>query len=127
MLIGNTNHTKNIDGTVYADAPNLTCENCTVTYGEWANYTYCQFNAMRYPWVRVQEGVSNSAYSNPRYGHPTDANGNEVVDDNHVHNADEKHHELIVFDQLYGGPCGDRYHCYGTATHDGVTVVYNNK
>ena len=57
----------------------------------------------------------------------TDANGNEVVDDNHVHNDGEDHNLLIVFDQLYGGPTGDRYCTYGTATHDGVTVIYNNK
>ena len=39
----------------------------------------------------------------------------------------EKHNELIVFDQLYGGASGDRYCTYGTATHPGVTVIYNNK
>ena len=127
MLIGNTNQTQVIDGTTYAAAPQLTCENVTVIYGDWANYHYCQFGAMAYPWVRVEAGVSNSAYSNPRYGHPTDANGNEVVDDNHAHNEGEKHHELIVFDQLIGGACGDRYCAYGYPTHAGVTVVYNNK
>ncbi len=126
MLIGDTGSTKEIDGTTYAAAPNVTCENVTVTYGEWADYTYCQFNAMAYPWVRVQAGVSTGAYSNPRYGHPTDANGNEVVDDNHVHNDGEGHHVLIVFDQLFGGPGGDRYCTYGWNTHDGVTVIYNN-
>ena len=110
-----------------AIAPNLTCENVTVIYGDWANYHYCQFNAMGYPWVRVEAGTSTGAYSNPRYGHPTDANGNEVVDENHTHNDGEKHNELIVFDQLYGGKTGDRYCTYGTATHAGVNVIYNNK
>ena len=123
MLIGNTGMTKAVDGRTYADAPQLTCKNVTVIYGEWANYTYCEFAGTSWPYVRVQAGVSNSAYSNPRYGHPTDANGNEVVDDNHVHNDGEDHHILCVFDQLYGGGQG----VYGTATHDGVTVVYNNK
>ncbi len=123
MLIGNTGKTKTVGNTTYADAPQLTCENVTVTYGDWANYTYCEFAGKSWPYVRVQPGVSNSAYSNPRYGHPTDANGNEVVDDNHVHNEGEDHFILCVFDQLYGGGQG----VYGTATHDGVKVIYNNK
>lgn len=123
MIIGNSNATTTIDGRTVAAAPQLTCENVTVTYGEWANYTYCEFAGTSWPYVRVQAGVSNSAYSNPRYGHPSDANGNTVIDDNHVHNDGEDHHILCAFDQLYGGGQG----VYGTATHDGVTVIYNNK
>ena len=123
MLIGNPGKTVDVNGTTYADAPQLTCENVTVTYGEWANYTYCEFAGTNWPYVRVQAGISNSAYSNPRYGHPTDANGNEVVDDNHVHNDGEDHFVSCVFDQLYGGGQG----VYGTPTHNGVTVIYNNK
>ena len=72
-------------------------------------------------------GVGSNAQillkSNPRYGHPTDANGNTVVDDNHVHNEGEAHFELLAFDRLYGGGQG----VYGQPTHDGVTVIYNNK
>ena len=129
MLIGDSGQKDDPDGDNVGNAiaPNLTCENVTVIYGDWANYHYCQFKNMRYPWVRVEAGTSTGAYSNPRYGNPTDANGNTVVDENHVHNDGEKHNELIVFDQLYGGATGDRYCTYGTATHDGVTVIYNNK
>ena len=124
MIIGNTGKTTtNANGTTVAAAPQLTCENVTVIYGEWANYTYCEFAGKSWPYVRVQAGISNSAYSNPRYGHPTDANGNTVVDDNHVHNEGEDHFILCTFDQLYGGGQG----VYGTPTHEGVTVVYNNK
>lgn len=124
MLIGNTGKTTtNSEGSTVAAAPQLTCENVTVTYGDWANYTYCEFAGQSWPYVRVQAGISNSAYSNPRYGHPTDANANEVVDDNHVHNDGEDHFIECTFDQLYGGGQG----VYGQPTHDGVTVVYNNK
>lgn len=122
MLIGNTNSTEIVDGRTVAAAPQLVCENVTVTYGEWADYTYCEFAGTSWPYVRVQEGVSSSAYSNPRYGVATDAEGNKVVDGNHVHNEGEDHNELIVFDQLYGGGQG----VYGGTKHDGVTVVYNN-
>ena len=123
MLIGNSGVTETVDGRTVATAPQLTCENVTVIYGEWANYTYCEFAGTSWPYVRVQAGVSNSAYSNPRYGHPTDANGNQVVDDNHVHNDGEDHFIECTFDQLYGGGQG----VYGNPTHDGVTVIYNNK
>ena len=123
MLIGNTGKTETVDGHTVAIAPQLTCENVTVTYGDWANYTYCEFAGTGYPYVRVQAGVSVGAYSNVRYGHPTDANGNTVVDDNHVHNEGEDHDLLLAFDQLYGGGQG----VYGNPTHEGVTVVYNNK
>ena len=127
MLVGDSNATVDDEAVTTAAAPNLTCENVTVTYGDWANYTYCEFAGTGYPYVRVQAGVSVGAYTNVRYGHPTDANGNEVVDDNHVHNDGEAHHKLIVFDQLYGGDTGDHYCTYGAKTHTGVTVVYNNK
>ena len=123
MLIGNSGKTETVDGRTVAIAPQLTCENVKVIYGDWANYTYCKFAGTSWPWVRVQAGVSCSAYSNVRYGHPTDANGNTVVDDNHVHHEGEPCHQLIVFDQLYGGGQG----VYGQPTHEGVIVIYNNK
>jgi len=123
MLIGNTGMTTTEGGKTVASAPQLTCENVTVIYEDCANYTYCEFAGTSWPYVRVQEGVSNSAYSNPRYGHPTDANGNKVVDDAHVHNDGEDHQILREFDQLYGGGQG----VYGNPIHTGVTVVYNNK
>lgn len=91
MLIGNSEETvKNASGTTVAAAPFLTCENCTVFYGDWADYTYCQFEnaenpGREYPWVRVQAGLHNDAYSNPRYGHPVDVNGKTVVDAAHTH------------------------------------------
>ena len=122
MLIGNTGKTENADGRTVASAPQLTCKNVTVIYEDWANYTYCEFAGTSWPYVRVQAGISNSAYSNPRYGHPTDANGNEVVDDNHTHNEGEDHFVLCVFDQLYGGGQG----VYGQSAHEGVNVIYNN-
>ena len=123
MLIGNSGKTVEKEGTTYAAAPQLTCEDVTVIYGTWANYTYCEFAGTSWPYVRVQAGISNSAYSNPRYGHPTDAEGKEVVDDVHTHNPGEDHQILCVFDQLYGGGQG----VYGNPVHEGVTVVYNNK
>lgn len=123
MLIGNSEESATVDGRTSASASYLTCQNCTVTYGDWANYTYCEFAGTSWPYVRVQAGYSSDAYSNPRYGVATDANGNKAVDDTHVHNEGEDHNILLIFDQLYGGGQG----VYGTPTHEGVTVIYNNK
>lgn len=129
MLIGDTGQMDDPDGNNVGNAiaPNVTCENVTVTYGDWANYHYCEFGSSDYPFCRVEAGESTGAYGNARVGEYYDANGNKVVDDSHVHNDGEKHNELIVFDQLYGGVSGDRYCTYGTAKHYGVTVIYNNK
>jgi len=128
MLIGRVPQTiTNGEVQTVKTPENVTCKNVTVIYDDWANYTYCEFAGTGYPYVRVQAGVSVDAYSNVRYGHPTDANGNTVVDDNHVHNAGEAHHELIAFDQLFGGPAEHRYCYYGISEFEGVTVNYNNK
>ena len=127
MLIGQVGPETIVNEVTNVTANNVTCKNVTVIYGDWANYTYCEFAGTGYPYVRVQAGVSVDAYSNVRYGHPTDANGNTVVDDNHVHNDGEAHHELIAFDQLFGGPANHRYCYYGINAFDGVNVVYNNK
>ena len=121
MLIGNTEDTKTENGHTIAIADFVTAINCTVTYGDWANYTYCSFGAMAYPYVRVQEGYSNSAYYNARYGNPIDANGNTVTDENHVHNEGEAHHMLLVFNQLYGGGQG----VYGNPVEENVTITDN--
>ncbi len=127
MLIGKVGPAEIVQECTNVTANNVTCKNVTVIYGDWANYTYCEFAGTGYPYVRVQAGVSVDAYSNVRYGHPTDANGNTVVDDNHVHNDGEAHHELIAFDNLFGGPANARYCYYGIPEFDGVNVVYNNK
>ncbi|MBQ4611357.1 MAG: hypothetical protein IJB30_06430, partial [Clostridia bacterium] len=113
MLIGNSGNTVSNNGTETASCPQLTIENCVIAYDSWAEYTYCEFAGQSWPYVREQAGVSNSAYSNPRYGHPTDANGNEVVDKNHVHNDGEDHEIKCTFDQVYGGGQG----VYGPKTH----------
>jgi len=129
MLIGNTSQTTVVDGTTYAFSSQIVAENCSVIYGDWAHYHYCAFAGTSWPYVRAEAGISNSAYSNPRYGHPKDANGNVVVDDNHVHNNGEAHMVECKFDQLYGGgqgvyggPAPDDD---GNRIHEGIAVYYD--
>lgn len=110
MLIGNSE--EETGGT--ATASYLTATNCTVTYGNWVNYKYCEFEANgsgsyaaegEWKCSRVQEGYAT-----------------EGVDPDHTHDTDEDHEVQHTFDQLFGGDKG----IAGGKTHDGVTVNYNN-
>ena len=121
MLIGNTD-TPPADGknAKVATAYFLTCNDVDVYYANWAKYNYCQFSNHNssWPWVRVQAGENCNAYSNPRYGVPNDANGNKVVDYNHVHADGDQCNVQIFFNQLYGGGQG----VYGQPEHPGVNT-----
>ena len=121
MLIGNTD-TPAADGKngKVATADFLTCSDVDVYYTNWTKYNYCQFSNHNssWPWVRVQAGENCEAYSNPRYGVPNDANGNKVVDYNHVHAEGDQCNVQIYFNQLYGGGQG----VYGQPEHEGVNT-----
>ena len=127
MLIGNTEtSTKNEKGTNIATAEFLSCENVKAYLGSWADYTYCEFSneqnpGRNYPWVRVQAGENNPAYSNPRYGHPKDINGNPVTDthDKNIHLTGNGHELVRNFGQLYGGGQG----VYGATMHPGAELI----
>ena len=129
MLIGNTNEPGADGKNAYvAQASFLNCSNVKVYYGDWINYHYCKFSNQSvdwqngYPWVRVEEGLSNSAYSNARYGHPV-VDGVAVTDETHspeMHKEGDDCNLLITFDQLYGGDQG----VYGQPEHDGVTIYH---
>lgn len=111
MLIGRLEETTTIDGANYPDTSKYTinCNNVTVTYGEWANYHYCEptpgLNGGR--GMRVEPGY---AYG----GLPADFDHSQCVDN---------HMNLIAFDQIFGG---DQIGVKGLKTYDGVTVTYNN-
>ena len=112
MIIGRLEETTTIDGTNYPDTSkyNITCNNVTVTYGDWANYHYCEptpeeMNGGR--GMRVEAGYSYA-------GLPEDYDHSQCVDN---------HMNLIPFDQIFGG---DQIGVKGLKTYDGVTVVYPN-
>ena len=121
MLLGYTGQNSPKQAT-NAAADFLTCENVKVFYGDWSNYTYYQFadqdsdTGRRYPWVRVEAGEYNAAFSNPRYGVPT-YDGVKVTDSTHATANVE-----ITFGQLYGGGQG----VYGCNEHLGVTIATNS-
>ena len=112
MIIGRLEETTTIDGANYPDTSkyNITCKNVTVTYGNWANYHYCEptpgHNNGR--GMRVEPGYSYS-------GLPADYDHSQCID---------HHMNLIPFDQIFGG---DQYAVKGLPSYDGVNVIYNNK
>ena len=121
MIVGYTKTTTTENGRTTATAPHVTCENVTVEYGDWMNYTYCQPSNVSPQYVRVQGGYSTDPYYSGRHWTAgVDAEGNKMVDDNHVHTEGQAHNVVLAFDQLFGGGQG----VYGTATHEGVKVIY---
>lgn len=108
MIIGRLEETTTIDGANYPDTSkyNITCNNVTVTYGDWANYHYCRASGARAS--RVETGYSY---------------GGIAADYDHAQ-CTAHHMELIPFDQIFGG---DQFGVKGLKTYNGVNVVYNNK
>ena len=129
MLIGYTGQNSPKQAT-NASADFLKCENVSVYYGDWTNYTYYQFNNQtdaegtrlwnsNYPWVRAEESPYNGPFSNVRYGNPI-ING-EKINTLELATAKCDTSVTITFNQLYGGGQG----VYGTNEHDGVSVNYS--
>ncbi len=112
MIIGRLAKTTTIDGVNYPDMSqyNITCDNVTVTYGDWANYHYCEptpgLNGGR--GMRVEAGYSYD-------GLPADFDHTQCVDN---------HMALFPFDQIFGG---DQLGVKGLKEYTGVTITYNNK
>ena len=110
MLIGQVDGVSGVaDPTGY-----VTCENVTVIYNDWVNYHYCE-----------DADLGAGSYNGPgeyKYARVEAGTGTDGIDTSAcVHNADESHNVLIVFDQLFGGGQG----VSGLKTYDGVTVIYN--
>lgn len=124
MLIGNTEDAVTVDGHTVASADFLKCENVNVYYGDWVDYHYCEFsedyNSPSWPFVRVEAGENCNAYSNPRWGVATDANGNAITDAHtkENHTGDDGCRVHLPFNQLYGGGQG----VYGEDSHENVNT-----
>lgn len=109
MIIGNVSETKEFDGRNYAYPTNLTCNNVTVTYGDWMNYHYCQGYWNR-GWGRVESSEYVSGIDHTQCNHP----------------AGEQHYVCVPFDQIFGGGpnTNGRTPVYGLREFAGVTVNY---
>lgn len=112
MVMGRLEATTTIDGRNYPDTSkyNITCDNVTVTYGDWYNYHYCE------PTPGQNGGRGMRVESGYQYGGlPADYDHSQCVDNCK---------NLIPFDQIFGG---DQYGVTGLKTYEGVTVTYPDK
>ena len=111
MIIGNTNTTETkYNEVVTATATNVTCNNVTVTYGDWMNYHYCEGY-----WQRGWGRYESSEYV-----------GGVDEEEPHNHAAGEQHYVCLPFDQLFGGSANGsgHYPVKGLREFPGVTVNY---
>ncbi|MBQ2912567.1 MAG: hypothetical protein IJE52_02610 [Bacteroidales bacterium] len=116
MLIGNLKQTQNINGTNYPNpaAAGVTCNNVTVTYGDWMNYHYCEFKSNGHGSYDDENTWKCSRVEGSDWG-------TDTIDTTQCnHESFESHNMLMAFDQLFGGGQG----VYGLKVYNGVTVNY---
>ena len=105
MIIGRLQETVNINDTNYPDTSkyNITCNNVTVTYGDWMNYHYCRAEGAR--GIRVEAGYKYDG-----------------IGADYDHSVCTVHHmECIPFNQIFGGA---QYGVKGLPSYEGVNVTY---
>ena len=117
MIIGNMDVTQTIDGRELPDpaAAGVTCKNVTVTYGDWMNYHYCEFESNGAPSYADEGDWKFSRVEGSEWGRESD-----IDTENCAHDTDESHNILLPVDQLFGGGQG----VYGLREYTGVTVNY---
>ena len=117
MVIGNMSETMEVNGRTTPDpkTAGVTCKNVTVTYGDWMNYHYCEFEANGKPSYADEGDWKFSRVEGQEWGRE------ENIDtDNCQHDTDETHNICLPVDQLFGGGQG----VYGLREYEGVTVNY---
>ena len=115
MVVADVRDNKTVSGRTEADPQRVTCENVTVTFGDWANYHYCESEAYGTP-SYAEEGEYKFRRVEPGLGY----GGVDITACDH--DADETHNELMQFDFLFGARDGKGI--YGISQFPGVTVNY---
>ena len=111
MIIGSVRHnTKNDDGKTIPNMTGISATGCTVNYGDWNDYYYCEFEKNTMASYSEDYQFSRVPHSELNF---TDSNGNGVVDANerdsvtgckHTHTAEENHQAIYLpFHQLFTG------------------------
>ena len=79
MLIGSVRENVTIDGHVYPKMDGITAENCTVHFGAWNDYYYCEFESNGHPSYSGPDDYKFSRVPHSELNF-TDSNGNGVID-----------------------------------------------
>ena len=111
MIIGSVRHnTTNKDGKTIPNMTGISATGCTVNYGDWDDYYYCEFEKNTMASYSEDYQFSRVPHSELNF---TDSNGNGVVDADerasvigckHTHTAEENHQAIYLpFHQLFTG------------------------
>lgn len=111
MIIGSVRHnTKNDEGKTIPNMTGVSATGCTVNYGDWNDYYYCEFEKNTMASYSEDYQFSRVPHSELNF---TDSNGNGVVDADerasvtgckHTHTAEENHQAIYLpFHQLFTG------------------------
>ena len=111
MIIGSIReNTTNEDGKTIPDMTGISATGCTVNYGDWNDYYYCEFEKNTMASYSEDYQFSRVPHSELKF---TDSNGNGVVDADerasvtgctHTHTAEENHQAIYLpFHQLFTG------------------------
>lgn len=111
MIIGSVRHnTTNNDGKTIPNMTGISASGCTVNYGDWNDYYYCEFEKNTMASYSEDYQFSRVPHSELNF---TDSNGNGVVDADerasvtgckHNHTAEENHQAIYLpFHQLFTG------------------------
>ena len=111
MIIGSVRHnTTNTEGKVIPNMTGISATGCTVNYGDWNDYYYCEFEKNTMASYSEDYQFSRVPHSELNF---TDSNGNGAVDADerasvtgckHTHTAEENHQAIYLpFHQLFTG------------------------
>ncbi|MBE5814159.1 MAG: hypothetical protein E7320_02990 [Clostridiales bacterium] len=111
MLIGTVDGTvKDANGYTIPDISQITIEGCSVDYGNWNNYKYCEF-----------ETLGKGSYNGPGEWKFCRTDDSRCAA-GHTHADYESHEVLLPFNQLFGGY---GWGVKGIESHEKVVVTTN--
>lgn len=113
MIIGSIRHnTKNTEGKTIPNMAGISATGCTVNYGDWNDYYYCEFEKNGHPSYSGPDDYKFSRVPHSELNF-TDSNGNGLVDADerasvtgckHDHTAKENNQAIYLpFHQLFTG------------------------
>ncbi len=100
MIIGSIRHNKTVGNYVQPDMTGITANGCTVHFGEWNNYYYCEFEKNGHP---SYSGPDDYKFSRVDNSELVIENG-KVTGCSHNHTDVENNRAIYLpFDQLFTG------------------------
>jgi len=100
MLIGTISKTKNENGYTTIDISNVTTEDCTVNFGDWFDYYYCEFESAGHP---SYSGPDDYKFRRvPDSELRKDDDGKVTCTHNHT-DVEDNRAVFLPFNQIFGG------------------------